>query len=78
MPKKQPANAGLTKADWALLLIEPNVRAVAALLAEQDENETGPDDELAAAANHFLDRLAAYRRAKKISPKLLRALGLPK
>lgn len=75
--KAKAAKAKMSKTDWALLLLEPNLRAVAQMLADEDPGDTGLDDELAHSILHTLDRLAAYRKKKRVSVELLRALNLP-
>jgi hypothetical protein len=50
----------MNKKTWILIFIIPNLRSLATWLRMRDDNDTGPDNELASAADHFIGRLEKY------------------
>lgn len=55
---------GLSRTDVVVLFILPNLRTAGRLLALKDANNTGADDEAAAAISYTVDRLEAYLESK--------------
>lgn len=54
----------MRKLDYILFFVLPALRTAAAMLAAKDDNDTGADDEAAAAINYALERLEKYQKTK--------------
>ncbi len=55
---------GLSRTDVIVMFVLPNLRTAGLLLAAKDANQTGADDEAAAAIQHTVDRLEKYLAEK--------------